>query len=776
VALDVGSSSVRAVAYDEGGEAEPGDARLAYDDHDADRLVEACRAVLAHVGEGDALALSCFWHSLVALDAGDRPLGPVLTWRDTAGDPPALDPEDYHRRTGCFLHPAYWPAKLRRLADAGIRPARVVSFADYLLLRLTGELHTSVSMASGNGLYDPNRLAWDGETLAAVGLDPAQLPRVSDEPAAGVYPALGDGACSNAGVGCVERGRVALTMGTSGAARVVYRAEAATPRPGLFLYRLDERRFCEGGALSDGGNLHAWLEHTLRDLDTGQIAERPPAAHGLVFLPFLGGERSLGWNASRRDQRALVRDDADRHRPGCARGRLLSLRGRARRAWRRRLGRRHRWCAARERRLGAGARRRAGAPARGLGDARGLGPGRSTRHPGAAGSHNPIGTGLARGRPARRPSGNPHARPRRTAETDANRGGEMIEIVGGGLAAAKLVESYRDAGGVEAITMWSQDPHGPYHRPPLSKRVLRGEMNPEDALVHPHEWYAANGVDLRLGEIVTSLDDLTAETIVIATGARPRDLEGTVGLRTLDSAVELRRLAEGARTAVVIGGGFIGCEVTASLTSIGVEVTQIVREPLVFAPLQAPPLSDALHDRFRAHGVDLRLDATDVPTGADLTVAGIGVVPNVELAAAAGLEVASGVIVDERFETSRTGVYAIGDVAEFFDPLYRRHRRIEHWSNAAYHGTTLGQILAGEDVRYDAVSGFFSEEFGEVFRYFGDAEGHDDIALEGDFHEERAVLRFLAGGNVIAAALQGLNDEEQDALKEEIRAGAAATF
>jgi 3-phenylpropionate/trans-cinnamate dioxygenase ferredoxin reductase subunit len=352
----------------------------------------------------------------------------------------------------------------------------------------------------------------------------------------------------------------------------------------------------------------------------------------------------------------------------------------------------------------------------------------------------------------------------------------MIEIVGGGLAAAKLVESYRDAGGVEAITMWSQDQHGPYHRPPLSKRVLRGEMNAEDALVHPHDWYAENGVDLRLGETVTSLDDLTAETIVIATGARPRDLEGTVGLRTLDSAVELRRLAEGARTAVVIGGGFIGCEVTASLTSIGVEVTQIVREPLVFAPLQAPPLSEALHDRFRAHGVDLRLDATDVPTGADLTVAGIGVVPNVELAAAAGLEVASGVVVDERFETSRTGVYAIGDVAEFFDPLYRRHRRIEHWSNAAYHGTTLGQILAGEDVRYDSVSGFFSEEFGEVFRYFGDAEGHDDTSLEGDFHEERAILRFLVGGNVIAAALQGLNDEEQDALREEIRAGAAAAF
>jgi 3-phenylpropionate/trans-cinnamate dioxygenase ferredoxin reductase subunit len=352
----------------------------------------------------------------------------------------------------------------------------------------------------------------------------------------------------------------------------------------------------------------------------------------------------------------------------------------------------------------------------------------------------------------------------------------MIEIVGGGLAAAKVVEGYREAGGTDAITIWSQDPHGPYHRPPLSKRVLRGEMKAEDALVHPHEWYAANGVDLRLGETVDSLDDLNGETIVIATGARPRELDGTVGLRTLDSAVELRKRAEAARTAVVIGGGFIGCEVTASLTLSGVEVIHIVRESMVFAPLEAPPLSEALHDVARSHGVDLRLETSEVPEGADLTVAGIGVVPNVELAAAAGLEVRSGVVVDERFECSRPGVYAIGDVAEFFDPIYRRHRRIEHWSNAAYHGTTLGKILAGEDARYDTVSAFFSEQFGQVFRAFGDTHGYDDTALEGDFHDDDAVFRFLKGGNVIAAVLKGLDDDAQTALKEEIRAGAATSF
>jgi gluconokinase len=295
VALDVGSSSVRAVAYGDDGVAEPGDAHLGYGSYDADLLVDACKAVLAQVGDGDALAISCFWHSLLPLDEHDRPLSPVLTWRHTAGEPPPLDPSAYHARTGCFLHPAYWPAKL-----AAVEAARYVSFGDYLLLKLAGELRTSVSTASGTGIYDPNRLAWDEETLAAVGVDPARLPPVSDEPVGGVWPALGDGACSNVGAGCTRRGRAAVMVGTSAAARVVYEAPSREPRPGLFLYRLDDRRFCEGGALSDGGNLHAWLVGTLREHSIDDLAEREPAAHGLVFLPFLGGERSLGWDPRRR--------------------------------------------------------------------------------------------------------------------------------------------------------------------------------------------------------------------------------------------------------------------------------------------------------------------------------------------------------------------------------------------------------------------------------------------------------------------------------------------
>jgi 3-phenylpropionate/trans-cinnamate dioxygenase ferredoxin reductase component len=348
----------------------------------------------------------------------------------------------------------------------------------------------------------------------------------------------------------------------------------------------------------------------------------------------------------------------------------------------------------------------------------------------------------------------------------------MIGIIGGGVAAAKTVEAYREAGGDEPIVLASSDARPPYHRPPLSKRLLRGESQPEDALAHPAEWYAENGVDLRLGTRVESLDELGADRVVLATGSRPRQLDDALVLRTIDDSVELRRRALEAKTATVIGGGFIGSEVTASLTQLGVRVTQVVREPLLFAALQAPPLSAALHQLYRERGVDLRLQSSDAPES-DLKVAGIGVELNLELARDAGLDVQSGVVVDDRFESSRPGVYAIGDIAEFYDPLYRRHRRIEHWSTATYHGTQLGKILAGDaDARYDTVSSFFSEVFGYGIRLFGDFSGHDSLDVEGDFGAGQAIGRFRRAGQTVAAVTTGQDDAAHAALQEEIRASA----
>ena len=309
LALDVGSSSTRACAYDERGRALDECASRKYSartdrdgsaELDPDELVQAAEAVLAEAGEADALGISCFWHSLLLLDDREQPLTPVLAWQDRRAAAQAealaarLDQTAVHDRTGCMLHPSYWPAKLAWLAEQGslARARHAVSFADYLFLRLTGELRTTLSTASGSGLLNLRTQSWDGELLDELGVAEALLPPISDEPAGTSYPPLGDGACSNLGCGCVTPDRAALTIGTSGAYRVVHGGDP-TPREGLFAYLLDERRVIEGGSISDGGNLLAWLDRTL---ESGDQKSGEPDAHGLTFLPLLGGERSPGWN------------------------------------------------------------------------------------------------------------------------------------------------------------------------------------------------------------------------------------------------------------------------------------------------------------------------------------------------------------------------------------------------------------------------------------------------------------------------------------------------
>ena len=304
LALDVGSSSTRAGAYDERGRQAAEPARRSYTSNegqlDADELLRAAEAVFAEAGDADALGISCFWHSLLLLDEHERPLTPVLLWQDRRATPQAealaerLDAREVHARTGCTFHPSFWPAKLEWLRAEGVLASarRAVSFADYLFLRLTGELRTSLSSASGTGLLNLRTRSWDAELLDELDVDEALLPPISDEPAGTTYPPLGDGACSNLGAGCVTPDRAALNIGTSGALRVVRQGDPE-PKDGLFSYFLDERRVVEGGAVSDGGNLYAWAQRTLR-LDPPE--PREPDGHGLTFLPLLGGERSLGWN------------------------------------------------------------------------------------------------------------------------------------------------------------------------------------------------------------------------------------------------------------------------------------------------------------------------------------------------------------------------------------------------------------------------------------------------------------------------------------------------
>ncbi len=325
LALDVGTSSVRAQVFTASGRARGGAAKHAYGggerSSDPERVVRLTRKAIAAAGGAgglDAVGASCFGHSLLAVDARGKPLTPILGWRDTrSGDAVdwlerRLDGDAVHARTGCHLHTSYWPAKLAWLAEDDPElfrsAARFVSFAEFLFGRLLGtEAPATISMASGTGLLDLHTRAWDEELLDTLGLEAERLPRLSDEPlgdgATPWFPALLDGACSNVGTGCVGRERAALMVGTSGAFRTVYETERPQPRAGLFLYRLDERRVVEGGALSDGGNLYHWLEDTLESTK-GSLAERDPDSHGLTFLALLGGERSPGW---RRHAKGAVR-------------------------------------------------------------------------------------------------------------------------------------------------------------------------------------------------------------------------------------------------------------------------------------------------------------------------------------------------------------------------------------------------------------------------------------------------------------------------------------
>ena len=350
-----------------------------------------------------------------------------------------------------------------------------------------------------------------------------------------------------------------------------------------------------------------------------------------------------------------------------------------------------------------------------------------------------------------------------------------LAIVGGGLSTARLVGSYREAGGEDEIVVISADSSIPYHRPPLSKRLLRGEQEPEAAFVQPEAWYAEQQIELRIGTHVRSVDlgrrvldvsgeEVGFEQLLIATGAHPRTFDGALTLRTIDDSLAIREHAHAAGRVTVVGTGFIGLEVTASLRSTGVDVTLATSGRPLFESFRSTDFSAYLDGLYRAQGVEL---VDEAPAGSDPLVAGIGVVPTTDWLSGSGIELDDGVVVDERFRTSADGVYAVGDVARFHDPVFGHARRIEHWSNANYQGTEVGKILAGAEGRYDTVSSFFTELFGKSFRVFGELRGETE--LEGSFEAGRGIVRYREGGKLVGVLTTGLEDDEVDELKTAIR-------
>jgi gluconokinase len=347
LALDVGTSSTRALLFDAEGTPVPhmlaqyhyqltmtseGEVSV-----DPDALVALVAQTISEVlkeasplaGEIAAVALDTFWHSLMGVDVQNRPLTPLILWEDTRPHAAAmelrsqLDEEQVHARTGVRFHASYWPAKLRWLAAQSpatfSQVAQWLSFGEYLHRRFLGRSVCTLSMASGTGMLDLRTHTWDAELMRTVGVRREQLPVLGDLQASvqGLtttyaalwpalqnvpwFPAIGDGAAACVGSGGATSEYWSLTMGTSSAIRVVVSPAQAVAPMGLWLYLIDGNRAVLGGALSEGGNLLSWMERVLKvpalTEDDSQVLALPPAGHGITILPFITGERSLGWHA-----------------------------------------------------------------------------------------------------------------------------------------------------------------------------------------------------------------------------------------------------------------------------------------------------------------------------------------------------------------------------------------------------------------------------------------------------------------------------------------------
>jgi 3-phenylpropionate/trans-cinnamate dioxygenase ferredoxin reductase subunit len=330
------------------------------------------------------------------------------------------------------------------------------------------------------------------------------------------------------------------------------------------------------------------------------------------------------------------------------------------------------------------------------------------------------------------------------------------------------------------------EPELPYERPPLSKDYLRGESERDKALVHERGFYREREIELVVGTAVTAIDpsagrltlagerELAFDKLLLTMGAEPRRLEiagaaldGIHYLRTLEDSEAIRkRLAAGGRVAVV-GAGWIGSEVAASARQLGLEVTLIDPTTLPNERIFGREIGEFYRDLHAQHGVELLLgEAVEAFEGdaavarvrtasgktveCDFAVVGIGVAPRVGLARDAGLAVDNGVIVDERLQTSAGNVFAAGDVANAWHPLFERRIRVEHWANALNQGPVAARAMLGENVAYDRIPYFFSDQYEVGMEYSGLATAWDEVVFRGDRDAGEFMAFWLQEDRVVA--------------------------
>ncbi|GAA1239512.1 NAD(P)/FAD-dependent oxidoreductase [Pseudonocardia alaniniphila] len=384
-------------------------------------------------------------------------------------------------------------------------------------------------------------------------------------------------------------------------------------------------------------------------------------------------------------------------------------------------------------------------------------------------------------------------------------------IAGAGLAGAKAAETLRTEGFTGRVVLLGEEKHPPYERPPLSKGYLLGTQERETAFVHQPAWYDTQRIELRPGCRVEDVDTASQDVIVggghrlrydellLATGAVPRpldvpgaDLAGVTYLRTIDDSDALSATLVPGTRVVVIGAGWIGLEVTAAARLRGCAVTLVERDDQPLRQVLGDEMGAVFADLHRAHGVDLRLGSgvREIVGGrgrvsgvalssgetvpADAVVVGIGVIPSVELAERAGLMIDNGVLVDSRLRTSDPHIYAVGDIANIDHPTIGRRVRVEHWATALHTGPAAARAMLGQDVVYDRLPYFFTDQYDLGMEYTGHAQpgDYDKVVVRGDLDTREFIAFWLSDGRVRAGMNVNVWDVTED-VQRLIRSGTA---
>ncbi len=379
-------------------------------------------------------------------------------------------------------------------------------------------------------------------------------------------------------------------------------------------------------------------------------------------------------------------------------------------------------------------------------------------------------------------------------------------LIGGGLAAGQAAKQIREADTSGPIVMVGQEPYVPYDRPPLSKEFLRGDKPREQLFFDPPAFYRDHGIELVLGVAVREMDTarktvrlsngevIAFEKALIATGGRPvqlkipgADLPGVHYLRTIDDSVAIAAEASPERRAVIVGGGFIGLELAASLTQKGVHVAVVEAAPHVWARFADATLAGFFQDYCTRKGVafytservsEIRgngrpaavvtRDGLELPC--EFVCVGVGIVPSVELARDAGLTVDNGVVVNEFLQSSHADVYAAGDVANYLDPVFGTRRRVEHWGHAEYSGQLAGKNMAGAREPYDLLTYVWSDIFDLHLEFAGDESEHDQVLVRGRREDGTFTVLYLKDSALRAYFAVNGESREFPTLQHLIRA------